>query len=196
MPAPSEDPLSPCLLRASAHAVQRAAGDVQAHAGAFSPTSGAPGPIVHIEEALDRLETAFHKMSGVVSEWADGGAAAEEAEALRRHLYATARCLSEARDGCAASRHWSRRLAEALAGELPPATDCVERPAPDAITLCEYGDGDDRRTLAAVVDDVTLTYDVVVVGPSGPARRLREHLPTLREARGWARDYVERAAGA
>jgi hypothetical protein len=60
---------------------------------------------------------------------------------------------------------------------------------PIRLPLCEYDDALGRQTLSAVIDEVTLTYCVV----DRESRTLREHLPSLQEARRWAAAY-QRAA--
>lgn len=63
---------------------------------------------------------------------------------------------------------------------------------PIYIPLCEYDDERGQQTLAAVIDELTLTY--CVVDPEN--RPLHKHLPTLQAARAWAeahRDAQRRA---
>jgi hypothetical protein len=64
-------------------------------------------------------------------------------------------------------------------------------PGPAAIPLRELPHPDGPRRLTAVVDELTLTYDIVEIDPRGRARRLREYIPTLREARAWAHAHVD-----
>jgi hypothetical protein len=64
---------------------------------------------------------------------------------------------------------------------------------PIRLPLCEYDDALGRQTLSAVIDELTLTYCVV----DRESRTLREHLPSLQDARRSAaayRDERERAA--
>jgi hypothetical protein len=63
---------------------------------------------------------------------------------------------------------------------------------PDEVFLCEYGDAIARRQLWAVLDELTLTYRVVVRAPDGSSRALRRHVASLREARAWAGGYRDR----
>jgi hypothetical protein len=53
------------------------------------------------------------------------------------------------------------------------------------IPLCEYDDGRGPHTLCAVIDELTLTYEVL----DRHGRRLERHLPTLQAARAWAQAY-------
>lgn len=62
------------------------------------------------------------------------------------------------------------------------------------IPLCEYEGPSGRVQLIAVLDEVTLTYSVVAGDSHGNGRPLRRHLPSLREAREWARAYRDRRA--
>jgi hypothetical protein len=60
------------------------------------------------------------------------------------------------------------------------------------IPLCECDDGRGPQTLCAVIDELTLTYEVI----DRRGRRLRRHLHTLQAAREWAqahRDAQQRA---
>ena len=59
-------------------------------------------------------------------------------------------------------------------------------PATKPILLCEYRDRFGASQLTAALDEVTLTYSVVLRDGSGVTRPLRRHLPTLRSARRWA----------
>jgi hypothetical protein len=64
--------------------------------------------------------------------------------------------------------------------------------------LCHYENANDRYQLWAVLDELTLTYSVLVRAPDGSSRALRRHLASLRDARAWAggyRDTQLRAAG-
>ena len=55
--------------------------------------------------------------------------------------------------------------------------------------LCHFDSGDGPRLLSAALDELTLTYCVVVQGPDGRALTLRRHVPSLLEARRWATTY-------
>jgi hypothetical protein len=59
-------------------------------------------------------------------------------------------------------------------------------PLPTDILLAEYEAADGRRSLIAELDELTLTYTVVVRSPCGQTRTLRRYVPTLRDARKWA----------
>lgn len=59
-------------------------------------------------------------------------------------------------------------------------------PPTTPILLCEYRDHSGANQLIASLDEVTLTYSVVLRDGSGATRPLRRHLPTLRAARRWA----------
>jgi hypothetical protein len=61
------------------------------------------------------------------------------------------------------------------------------------IQLCDYDDAGGRRRLSAVVDELTLTYDVVARGRGGHPVVLRRHLLSLRVARSWALAYCDAA---
>jgi hypothetical protein len=51
------------------------------------------------------------------------------------------------------------------------------------IFLCDYRDARDDYRLYAVLDELTLTYDIVQRGPGGVARPLRRHVRSLIDAR-------------
>jgi hypothetical protein len=57
---------------------------------------------------------------------------------------------------------------------------------PIEIPLCEYQNELGRHRLYAVLDELTLTYRVLISYPDGRTRALRHHLPSRREARRWA----------
>jgi hypothetical protein len=59
-------------------------------------------------------------------------------------------------------------------------------PSPADIPLCVYDDSGGRHQLSAVVDEITLTYDVVARGPDGGRRVLCRLFSLLRAARAWA----------
>ena len=54
------------------------------------------------------------------------------------------------------------------------------------IPLCAYDDRAGRHRLSAVIDELTLTYDVVTRDPDGRCQVLSRHFATLRAARAWA----------
>jgi hypothetical protein len=62
--------------------------------------------------------------------------------------------------------------------------------------LCDYEDADDRYQLWAALDELTLTYSVLVRAPDGASRPLRRHLASLRDARAWAGAYRDRRLAA
>jgi hypothetical protein len=72
----------------------------------------------------------------------------------------------------------------------PSTIDDVDvMPLPSNVPLCDYKIGDDRHELSAALDELTLTYCIVDRGPGERTRRLRRHVPSLREARRWACSY-------
>ena len=62
--------------------------------------------------------------------------------------------------------------------------------------LCDYEDANDRYQLWAVLDELTLTYSVLVRAPDGSSRPLRRHVASLRDARAWAGGYRDRQLAA
>jgi hypothetical protein len=64
----------------------------------------------------------------------------------------------------------------------------MQAPA-NPIVLCEYRDRRGRNELSAVLDEVTLTYTVVLRDTRGATHAVRQYLPTLRAARAWAFAY-------
>jgi hypothetical protein len=60
------------------------------------------------------------------------------------------------------------------------------------IPLGAYDDRAGRHRLSAVIDELTLTYDVVAHGPGKRRRVLCRHFATLRAARAWASRYSAR----
>ena len=62
--------------------------------------------------------------------------------------------------------------------------------------LCHYDNGEGPRLLSATLDELTLTYCVVVQGPDGHALTLRRHVPSLLDARRWATTYRNERLGA
>ena len=60
----------------------------------------------------------------------------------------------------------------------------------DDIFLCEHSDLGSRQRLVAVLDELTLTYSVILRGPDGSSRCLRRHLASLSAARAWAERYA------
>jgi hypothetical protein len=60
---------------------------------------------------------------------------------------------------------------------------------PVEIPLCEYQSELGRHGLYAVLDELTLTYRVLISYPDGRTRLLRQHVPSRREARRWATHY-------
>jgi hypothetical protein len=57
--------------------------------------------------------------------------------------------------------------------------------------LCDWEGPDGPCSLRAVLDELTLTYSIVERAADGETRRLRRHVPSLREARRWAVVYRE-----
>jgi len=62
--------------------------------------------------------------------------------------------------------------------------------------LCDYENADDWYQLWAVLDELTLTYSVLVRAPDGSSRALRRHAASLRDARAWADGYRDRQLAA
>jgi hypothetical protein len=56
----------------------------------------------------------------------------------------------------------------------------------DETVLCGYEGELGRHELVAVVDERSLTYQVLVRDPDGERRLVREYVPSLRSARQWA----------
>src|ERR1044072_8734796 len=65
-------------------------------------------------------------------------------------------------------------------------------PFPTDILLAEYDAPDGRELVVAELDELTLTYTIVVRSVRGEARRVRRHVRTLRDARAWASAYGSR----
>jgi hypothetical protein len=61
-------------------------------------------------------------------------------------------------------------------------------PLPIDVLLCDYETTDGRCQPSAVLDELTLTYSDVERG-GDRTRKLRRHMPSLREARRWAGTY-------
>jgi hypothetical protein len=115
----SSQPSSPAEpeLVASAHALQRAAGDLQKHASAPEHVPSLGVTLAYVEEALDRLSVGMLQMANGVVEWcgdedlpADEDILPPEARALCFHLRAVADALRVPQEACTSSRIWSRRL--------------------------------------------------------------------------------------
>ena len=62
--------------------------------------------------------------------------------------------------------------------------------------LCDYENADDWYQLWAVLDELTLTYSVLVRTPDGSSRAVRRHVASLRDARAWAGGYRDRQLAA
>jgi hypothetical protein len=58
--------------------------------------------------------------------------------------------------------------------------------------LCDYKNANDWYQLWAVLDELTLTYSVLLRAPDGSSRALRRHVASLRDARAWAGGYRDR----
>jgi hypothetical protein len=105
-------------LAASAHQMQRAAGEVLRDTSAPDAVPALPAALAHLEEALDRLSTSMVKAAQAVEEWPDGAegdaaALSSDARALRWHLFHLATRLQGAEDACPEARRWARRLLDA-----------------------------------------------------------------------------------
>ena len=60
-----------------------------------------------------------------------------------------------------------------------------------SVPLCECDDALGRQILSAELDELTLTYRVL----AGDGQLLCRHLPSLQEARRWARAYRDQPQG-
>ena len=58
--------------------------------------------------------------------------------------------------------------------------------------LCEYVTDAGRHELVAELDDLSLTYRVLVRDPDGTSRIVRELIPSRRDARRWASHYRDK----
>jgi hypothetical protein len=67
---------------------------------------------------------------------------------------------------------------------------------PIEIPLCEYQNELGRHRLYAVLDELTLTYRVLISYPDGRTRALRQHVPSRRQARGSSTRYRYKAGSA
>src|SRR5215212_11380124 len=112
-PSSSTEP----ALVASAHALQRAAGELQKHASATEYVPTLAVTLAYVEEALDRVSVGMLQMANGVVEWCgEEGLSADEdtlppqARALCFHLRAVAGALRAPQEACTSSRIWSRRL--------------------------------------------------------------------------------------
>jgi hypothetical protein len=180
------------MLRTTAQQLNRLAGDLQESAGEPDAREEAPAALAEVEQALERLENAFTVMAGAIADQ-ERETEAGEAEALRWHLSETASRLAGAAKTCGASRRWSRHLLYATTAGAQPRRRPAEA-ARDRIPLCHVQRAAGQDTLSAVVDEVTLTYEVVATDPDGNLTYLRRHLPSLRDARRWALKYAASAA--
>jgi hypothetical protein len=176
------------MLRETTQELNRVAADLQRSAGELDADEHAPVALAEIERALDRLENAFTVMAGAIAD-ADPAADAGEAEALRWHLLETAERLRAAAQTCGAGRRWSRRLLHATTAGAQPRLRAAEARR-DRIPLCHLQRAGGHDTLSALVNEVTLTYEVVASDPDGNLTYLQRHLPSLRDARRWALQYA------
>jgi hypothetical protein len=101
-------------LKAGAHDLQRAAGNVVKHACAAEDPHTLGVALAHIEEALDRLSVGMLQAANAVtlahSDSPDENHMEPCAEALCFHLRRTADRLREPQLACESSRFWTRRL--------------------------------------------------------------------------------------
>ena len=67
---------------------------------------------------------------------------------------------------------------------------------PNELFLCDYERANGRWQLWAMLDELTLTYSVVVRAPDGSSFVLRRHVASMREARAWAGGYRDRQSAA
>ena len=59
--------------------------------------------------------------------------------------------------------------------------------------LCEYVTDAGRHELVAVLDELSLTYRILIRSPDGTTRIVRELIPSRRNARRWALHYRHKA---
>jgi hypothetical protein len=111
MPSTRHRPSDEAEPKISAYALQRAAGQLQAHASTAGAVDDLEVTLAHVEEALDRLAVGLLKMADAVADrCAEPGELPPEGRALRFHLQMAATALRAPQDGCASSRMWTRRL--------------------------------------------------------------------------------------
>jgi hypothetical protein len=67
---------------------------------------------------------------------------------------------------------------------------------PNELFLCDYERANGRWQLWARLDELTLTYNVVVRAPDGSSFALRRHVASIREAREWAGGYRDSQSAA
>jgi hypothetical protein len=67
---------------------------------------------------------------------------------------------------------------------------------PVEIPLYEYENELGRHQLYAVVDELSLTYRVLVRDPDGRTRAVRQFIPSRRNARQWAAHYRDKQSTA
>jgi hypothetical protein len=72
--------------------------------------------------------------------------------------------------------------------------DAMPIPIPSEVFLCDYERANGRWQLWALLDELTLTYSVVVRSPDESSFTLRRHLASMREARTWADGHRDRQA--
>jgi hypothetical protein len=95
----------------SAHALQRAAGELQQRASGEETVPALPAALAHLEEALDRLSTSMVKTAEAVEDWAgDDEGVPPDARALRWHLFHIATRLRGAQEACPDARRWAREV--------------------------------------------------------------------------------------
>ena len=69
-------------------------------------------------------------------------------------------------------------------------------PIANEIFICDRTGGSGNYRLYAVLDELTLTYRVIQRAPDGDTHSMRQHIPSLREARRWACDQAAPVTGA
>lgn len=114
-------------LKAGAHELQRAAGQVLAHACAAEDPHTLGVALAHIEEALDRLSVGMLQAATAVTvahgTSPDETRPAPSAEALCFHLRLTADRLRGPQLACQSSRFWTRRTIASASGDHEACTD-------------------------------------------------------------------------
>ena len=107
---------------ATAARLHRAAAELRERAGSSYAVPTLPVTLAHLEDAFDELAATMRLLAEVAAGWcgmddADAGTLPPEASALLWHLRSVADTLTDARDGCLASRPWAHELVERAAPE-------------------------------------------------------------------------------
>ena len=107
---------------ATAARLHRAAAELRERAGSPYAVPTLPVTLAHLEDAFDELAATMRLLAEGAAGWcgmddADAGTLPPEASALLWHLRSVADTLTDARDGCLASRPWAHELVERAAPE-------------------------------------------------------------------------------